>query len=61
MDPKNTTFELPTNAYSLTTFGVRFCEWCSQEVGSFAAEESTTLSGVSVYPACTSVGHIRCF
>ena len=33
MDRKNTTLDLATNAYSLTTFGVRFCEWCLQEVG----------------------------
>jgi hypothetical protein len=37
MDRKNTTLELATNAYSLTTFGVRFCEWRIHEVGSFAA------------------------
>jgi hypothetical protein len=37
MDRKNATLDLATNAYSLTTFGVRFCEWSTQEVGSFAA------------------------
>jgi hypothetical protein len=37
MDRKNTTLELATKTYSLTTFGVRFCERRIQEVGSFAA------------------------
>jgi len=35
MDRKDTALDLATNAYSLTTFGVEFCEWCIQEVGSF--------------------------
>ncbi len=26
-----TTLDLATNPYSLTTFGVQFCEWCLQE------------------------------
>jgi hypothetical protein len=37
MDRKNTTLDLATNAYSITTFGVQSFEWCIQEVGSFAA------------------------
>jgi hypothetical protein len=31
MDRKTSTLDLATNAYSLTTFGVQFCEWCLQE------------------------------
>jgi hypothetical protein len=30
MDRKTTALDLATNAYSLTTFGVQFCEWCLQ-------------------------------
>jgi len=33
MDRIPTSLDLATNAYSLTTFGVQFCEWCLQEVG----------------------------
>jgi hypothetical protein len=32
MDRNPTGLDLATNAYSLTTFGVRFCEWCLQDV-----------------------------
>ncbi len=31
MDRKPTALDLATNAYSLTTFGVQFCEWCLQD------------------------------
>jgi hypothetical protein len=31
MDRKTSALDLATNAYSLTTFGVQFCEWCLQE------------------------------
>ena len=32
MDRKTSALDLATNAYSLTTFGVQFCEWCLQEI-----------------------------
>ncbi len=34
MDRVPTSLDLATNAYSLTKFGVLFCEWCLQEVQS---------------------------
>lgn len=37
MDRKDTALDLATNAYSLTTFGVEFCEWCINDVSSSAA------------------------
>jgi hypothetical protein len=33
MDRIPTSLDLTTNAYSLTEFGIRFCEWCLQEAG----------------------------
>ena len=32
MDRNSSELDLATNAYSITTFGVQFCEWCLQEV-----------------------------
>jgi hypothetical protein len=31
MDRNTSALDLATNAYSITTFGVQFCEWCLQE------------------------------
>lgn len=32
MDRNTSALDLATNAYAITVFGVRFCEWCLQEV-----------------------------
>ena len=63
MDPKNTTLDFGTNAYfpcylwrpilRMVHSGSRFLRYLKVH--------NLVLSGVSVYPACTSVGRIRCF